>query len=109
MCGRYSFPVIDHFFERYSILHPILRLEPHYNVCPGMRLPVVLRQSPRQAVLMRWGLIPSWSRDPKLDFSHLASTDDRVIGVAPRVPTAARGFCTIGGSADMRKIRTPDS
>jgi len=62
MCGRYSFPVIDHFFERYSITHPVFRLEPHYNIHPGMQMPVVLRQSPRQAALMRWGLIPFWRR-----------------------------------------------
>ena len=42
-------------------------LEPRYNIAPTQPVPAV-RQNPKQPVrelsLMRWGLIPSWAKDP---------------------------------------------
>lgn len=37
MCARYAFSIIDTFFERYSITHPVLILDPRYNVSPVRR------------------------------------------------------------------------
>ena len=37
-----------------------------YNVAPTQPVPIVrLHEGKRQFVLMRWGLIPSWVKDPK--------------------------------------------
>lgn len=37
-----------------------------YNVAPTQPIPIVrLQEGKRQFVLMRWGLIPSWVKDPK--------------------------------------------
>ncbi len=36
-----------------------------------MFLPTVIRQSPNSAVLMKWGLIPHWSREFKVKFSNI--------------------------------------
>jgi len=39
---------------------------PRYNVAPTQPIPIVrLHDGKRQFVLMRWGLIPSWVKDPK--------------------------------------------
>jgi len=38
--------------------------EPKYNIAPTMQIPVVLREGgTRRLALMRWGLVPSWSRE----------------------------------------------
>src|SRR5207247_2326526 len=41
--------------------------EPRYNIAPTQAVPVI-RQNPEKPVrelsLMRWGLIPSWAKDP---------------------------------------------
>ncbi len=66
MCGRFNFSFVDTLFIRYSITNPVLRLAPHYNVAPGMTVPIVLRQSPVTAVLARWGLVPAWAKDPRI-------------------------------------------
>ncbi len=79
MCGRISLSEIDRFFIRYSIQHPILRLEPHYNISPGMMVPVVIRQSPNQAVLMRWGLVPHWAKDPKIGYRLINARAETVL------------------------------
>ncbi|MFQ6046991.1 MAG: SOS response-associated peptidase, partial [Gemmatimonadales bacterium] len=44
------------------------RLEPRYNVAPTQEVPVV-REEPdgsRRVVIMRWGLIPHWAKDPAI-------------------------------------------
>ena len=67
MCGRYRLSrrkqiLEEHFGAVWSGDDWV----PRYNVAPTQPVPV-LRQSPKEAVrvlsLMRWGLIPSWSKD----------------------------------------------
>jgi len=68
MCGRYGFYPGKKFYQRYNIEEMLDRLESVYNVAPGRSMPVVVRNSPNKAVLMRWGLIPHWAKDPKIGF-----------------------------------------
>jgi putative SOS response-associated peptidase YedK len=44
-----------------------------YNIAPRQSNPVVVRQGGghNQLELMQWGLVPSWSRDPKLPYSTI--------------------------------------
>jgi putative SOS response-associated peptidase YedK len=44
-----------------------------YNIAPQQSNPVVVRQQGghNQIELMKWGLVPSWSRDPKLPYSTI--------------------------------------
>jgi len=72
MCGRFSLavPVADlcslFGIDLQALLPP---LTPRYNIAPTQTVPVV-RASPetgqRELAFMRWGLIPSWSKDPKI-------------------------------------------
>lgn len=72
MCGRFAFDIDKPVFQRrFNIRQLELKLTPHYNVSPGMFLPAVIRQSPNRAVLMKWGLIPRWSREFKVKFSNI--------------------------------------
>jgi len=37
---------------------------PKYNIAPTNQIPVIMREAgERRAVLMRWGLVPSWARE----------------------------------------------
>jgi putative SOS response-associated peptidase YedK len=66
MCGRYRLsrtkPVIEEYFDAATDDDWI----PRYNVAPTQPVPVI-RQNPkepgRQISLMRWGLVPLWSKD----------------------------------------------
>jgi putative SOS response-associated peptidase YedK len=68
MCGRYRLSrrkqIIEEYFETANWQDD---WTPRYNVAPTQPVPVI-RQHPtepvRQLSLMRWGLIPSWSKDP---------------------------------------------
>ena len=66
MCGRYcitSAPEAIRALFRY-LEQP--NFPPRYNVAPTQPVPIVrLVEGKRQFALVRWGLIPSWVKDPK--------------------------------------------
>ncbi len=65
MCGRYTLRQTDDVQQRFGIQQLMLALEPRYNIAPTQTVPVVIgADDERQLALMRWGLIPSWTKDP---------------------------------------------
>lgn len=74
MCGRFSLTIPA---DELEALLGLAELEPHpprYNIAPTQPILVVVAAPPREpgsnlpdrrAVLVRWGLIPSWTKDPK--------------------------------------------
>lgn len=71
MCGRYAFIPGKGFYTRFSIQNRLEQLEAAYNIAPSMRLPVITRNSPNKVSLMKWGLIPSWTKEPRTKFSTI--------------------------------------
>lgn len=73
MCGRYSLSDVQHakLAERFLLTLENLStvdLHPRYNVAPGQPILAVMASLEhtargRRAVWLRWGLVPSWSRD----------------------------------------------
>ena len=67
MCGRYTLTkplktIMAH-FEAQSFKGEYLE---RYNIAPTQSMPVVVSpDGHRELEIMRWGLIPSWSKDPK--------------------------------------------
>ena len=66
MCGRYvitSSPEAIRALFRYGE-QP--NFPPRYNVAPSQPVPIVrLETGERHFALVRWGLIPSWVKDPR--------------------------------------------
>ena len=68
MCGRYRLSrrkqLVEEYFDSVSGDED---WNPRYNIAPTQPVPVI-RQNPKEPIrelsLMRWGLIPSWSKDP---------------------------------------------
>jgi putative SOS response-associated peptidase YedK len=66
MCGRYILRSVDKLDERFALTLPGPEFAQRFNVAPGQIVPVIVADGDeRQAVLMRWGLTPPWSRDGK--------------------------------------------
>jgi len=68
MCGRYRLSRRKQLVEEYfDTAFEELEWTPRYNIAPTQPVPVI-RQNPkeprRKLSLMRWGLIPSWAKDP---------------------------------------------
>jgi putative SOS response-associated peptidase YedK len=76
MCGRYRLSRRQELIEEYfaSVSRGEEDWNPLYNIAPTQSIPVI-RQNPKQPVrelsLMRWGLIPSWAKDPSLAASMI--------------------------------------
>jgi len=70
VCGRYRLSrkkqVVEEYFDCVSDEPD---WSPRYNIAPTQPIPVI-RQNPkepvRQSSLMKWGLIPSWAKDPSV-------------------------------------------
>jgi putative SOS response-associated peptidase YedK len=53
-------------------------LTPRYNVSPGQMLLAVRGTQPSEVVELKWGLIPSWAKDPKIAFQCLNARSETV-------------------------------
>lgn len=67
MCGRFGLTRPERLdLQRFGIGEPV-PLVPRFNIAPGSQILVVReRDGDRVADLVRWGLIPSWARDPEI-------------------------------------------
>lgn len=64
MCGRYVLKAPEDISERFQLRQLNIHLDPVYNAAPTMNLPVVVENASgdREAQLMKWGLVPRWSK-----------------------------------------------
>ena len=69
MCGRFTLFEPDKVLAREFGVSGIPLLSPRYNIAPSQPVAAV-RAAPagtgRELALLRWGLIPSWSKDPAI-------------------------------------------
>lgn len=68
MCGRYSLLCIDDLGNRFRVTNPVLGFRSHFNIAPSTEQPVVVHETGNAFVPMRWGLIPSWAKDPSIGY-----------------------------------------
>jgi len=67
MCGRFSnFSPLDVLRNRFRVDPPDEPVYPRYNAAPGQKLIVIPMDDPHKMHFYKWGLIPSWARDPKI-------------------------------------------
>ena len=69
MCGRFTLFEADNILSKEFGVSGIPPLSPRYNISPSQPVAAV-RAAPagsgRELALLRWGLIPSWSKDPAI-------------------------------------------
>jgi putative SOS response-associated peptidase YedK len=68
MCGRYTY--FPREFANLRVrwnLEEIALVAPRYNIAPSQEAPVVVLAGPKRKMEMfRWGLVPSWAKDPAI-------------------------------------------
>jgi putative SOS response-associated peptidase YedK len=65
MCGRYVITSAPEAIRRLFGYVDQPNFPPRYNVAPTQTVPIVRRlEGQRRFALVRWGLIPSWAKDP---------------------------------------------
>ncbi|MCC5876232.1 MAG: SOS response-associated peptidase [Candidatus Sumerlaeia bacterium] len=69
MCGRYSLALDpDDIMSHYGVIVDGVVYTRRYNIAPGQQCTVLLDDPPggRTAGSFRWGLVPSWAKDPSI-------------------------------------------
>ncbi len=69
MCGRYTLATPTEALAKLFQLQTALpSLRPRYNIAPTQPVAVVRRstEGEREMVIMHWGLIPSWAKEPDI-------------------------------------------
>ncbi len=67
MCGRFAMKASDEkVTARFAVQESLFSIRPRYNVAPSQIVGVILDNGMRYLEGLKWGLIPSWSKDPKI-------------------------------------------
>jgi putative SOS response-associated peptidase YedK len=83
MCGRYSLTNTDQLPLRFDVAEPVpIAADP--NVAPSQELPVIVEaDGTRQVLLMRWGLIPHWSKGSGGDHYTMINARAETVATKP--------------------------
>lgn len=75
MCGRFAFEATpDEVAAHFAIIDDLMDFPPRYNIAPTQPVLIIIAAPPREpgsnlpdrrAMLVRWGFIPGWAKDPK--------------------------------------------
>ena len=67
MCGRYTLTADAESIQLAFSLDSVEGWEqPRYNIAPTQQVAVISNRDPHALSLMKWGLVPSWAKDPKI-------------------------------------------
>ena len=81
MCGRYSITTAPEALARlFGLSGPLTNLAPRYNLAPTQDAPVVRgdKDGTRRLTMLRWGLIPGWSKGPDAKYTMINARADTV-------------------------------
>lgn len=74
LCGRFALTAdLDYLIERFQIEYPIeFDYVPRYNIAPSQDVTVVIKgQKGNKMGQLRWGLVPSWAKDPSIGYKMI--------------------------------------
>lgn len=67
MCGRFTLTAKPQALaDAFGLDAPPEGLEPHFNIAPSQAVAAIPNTEPRHLARLRWGLVPSWAKDPAI-------------------------------------------
>lgn len=80
MCGRYSFAIEDELIkERFGVTVRSAVYKARYNCAPTQDLAVISSADPLKLQFYRWGLIPSWSKEPAIGSKMINARSETIL------------------------------
>lgn len=64
MCGRFVLNATPEAIQQAFDLDSVPPIVPRFNIAPSQPVAVITNDAPRELTFHRWGLIPSWAKDP---------------------------------------------
>lgn len=89
MCGRFVITSPPDVLRQLFGYFEQPNFPPRYNISPTQPIPVVTRENGRHFRLMRWGLWPSWVKDPR-SFTLLINARAETVKEKPAFKNAIR-------------------
>ncbi len=82
MCGRFVLVTdLKNIQKNFNIQEVLCQYQPSWNIAPSQLIPAIINHAGKnQLICFRWGLIPSWSKDPSIAekmFNARAETVDQ--------------------------------
>lgn len=73
MCGRFYLDTLPDVAMEHFTIRSVPTFDVSYNIAPSQSALVVRpdKDGNREAVLLRWGLIPFWAKDPKIGYKMI--------------------------------------
>ena len=99
MCGRFTLHhATEDVAERFAVEQTLLELTPRYNIAPSQPVAAVIQRDSRVLTELKWGLVPSWARDPGIG-NRMINARAESLAAKPAFRNAyARGRCVIPAS-----------
>lgn len=67
MCGRFTLHHTENeVIARFAVAEVAATFEPRYNIAPAQHVAAVVEHDHRTLVSLKWGLVPSWAKDPTI-------------------------------------------
>ncbi|WP_346899527.1 SOS response-associated peptidase [uncultured Roseibium sp.] len=109
MCGRFSLTATPDDVRALFAYIDLPNFPPRYNIAPTQPIATVRREhGERHFALVRWGLVPSWVKDPA-SFSLLINARAETAAEKPSFRAAMRHHrCLIPASGFYEWRRTPE-
>ncbi len=109
MCGRFTITLEAADLEQdLGVAEMPVDWQPRYNVAPTQPVAAVLDATSRRAEWLRWGLIPTWAKDPAIG-SRLINARSETITEKPSFRSAfSRRRCLILADGFYEWKRQPD-
>jgi putative SOS response-associated peptidase YedK len=91
VCGRYTLSIpVSNLVDSFDVLPPEFEYPPRFNIAPTQDAPVIAQDDAgRRLGLLRWGLIPSWAKDPTLG-SRMINARAETVAEKPAFRSAFR-------------------
>lgn len=73
MCGRYTLLAEEvEILQEFGLSAPIKDYQPSYNIAPGQDVLAIIHDgTEKRAGYLKWGLVPSWAKDPKIGYKMI--------------------------------------
>ena len=110
MCGRFTLTATTTTLtETFPGLELADQPNPRYNITPTQEVAVVANNNPVKIEFFRWGLIPSWAKDPAIG-NRMINARSETLAEKPSFRTAyKRRRCLILADGYYEWCKAPDS
>jgi putative SOS response-associated peptidase YedK len=94
------------FFRRFVVQSRKSEISPRYNIAPTQEVPIIVNEEGNKLEMMRFGLIPSWSKEKKTRYSLINARSETVTKkpMFRRLLTTHRCLVPTTGFYEWRKV-----